>query len=222
MRAWKSYAGGERVPLPRATPGARTVEEVLAAPRPGLARGAAPRVTLGELATLLRKSYGPTGAKPMRGRPDETQYYRASASSGGLYPIEIYPIVHDVAGAAAGIYHYDVHAHELEAIERGDFRRAVADALWGGAGAGDVTLALCAVLPRTMSKYQFRGYRFALYDTGALLGSLTANAAAAGLGAEVVDGFVDDAIAALVGADRVDEQAVALVALGAPAPANER
>jgi SagB-type dehydrogenase family enzyme len=219
-RSWKTYAGADRIALPAGGLGAMTVEEALRRRRSQLGGYTGEAIGLAELATVLKTSYGPTGVAPMRGSPGEVVHYRATCSAGGLYPLEIYPLVFDVDGLEPGLYHYDVRAHALEAIAPGpckaDVLGRMSDHQLGRTTS--VMLAITAVLPRTMSKYLFRGYRFALYDVGALVESFYLAATALGLGTCALGGFFDDELGELLGIDRVDEQVMALFTLGRPSP----
>jgi len=221
-RAWKSYPSCDRVELARADLGERTVEDTLLGRRSQLA-GYDPGPVPGDaLAAVLRWSYGPTAARPLRnGAPGEMSMYRATASAGGLYPLELYPLVFDVDGVAPGIYHYDVNAHALEALAAGPCRDAVlarmSDHELGRTCAA--MIAITAVLPRTLTKYLFRGYRFVLYDVGALLESLYLASAAVRLGACAVGGFFDDELGELLGIDNVDEHVMAVFSIGRANPA---
>ena len=56
-----------------------------------------------------------------------------------------------------------------------------------------------------MSKYQHRGYRFAMYDCGALTQSLYLSGTAMGLDTCALGGIYDDEVAAFLGVNPVDE-----------------
>jgi hypothetical protein len=78
----------------------------------------------------------------------------------------------------------------------------------------DVTLVLTGIPFRTCWKYGERGWRHLWWDAGAMLANLLAAADAHGVPAEVLTGFPDAAVAALVGIDGIDEVPLALVRLG--------
>ena len=87
----------------------------------------------------------------------------------------------------------------------------------------DVTLVLTGIPFRTCWKYGERGWRHLWWDAGALLANLLAAADAHGVPAQIIAGFPDAAVAALVGIDGVDEVPLVLVRLGSgelrlPAP----
>jgi nitroreductase len=77
-----------------------------------------------------------------------------------------------------------------------------------------VTLVLTGIPFRTCWKYGERGWRHLWWDAGAMLANLVAAADAHGVPAQIMAGFPDAAVAALVGIDGVDEVPLALVRLG--------
>ena len=52
---------------------------------------------------------------------------RTAPSSGALYPIEVYPIVHNVDGMERGVYHYAYREHTLELVRGEDMRTRVVE-----------------------------------------------------------------------------------------------
>jgi SagB-type dehydrogenase family enzyme len=98
---------------------------------------------------------------------------RTSPSGGALHGLEIYPVVNDVVGLAAGMYHYDPFEHLLEPVPAGDFATgqlvARARAAAGGVGQPQVLLVISARFGRVMWKYQSMAYALILKDLGALM-----------------------------------------------------
>ena len=43
--------------------------------------------------------------------------FRTTPSAGGLYPIEIYPVINNVSGLEKGLYHYDIQKHSLNLLK---------------------------------------------------------------------------------------------------------
>jgi len=120
--------------------------------------------------------------------------FRAAPSAGALYPIEVYPVVHNVAGLEAGIYHYAVREHALELLKPGDFRSAVMrSGLWQEFLAqANVCLVLAAIFQRT----------------------LYLAATSMGMGACAVGAFHDDEFNKLLGLEGEEETALYLLAVG--------
>lgn len=215
-RSWKSYAGAETTPLPRAQLGDMTLQNALRLRRSVVGAHAGGPITMQQLASLLDGSYGVTSSSPIPGFPDYAVRLRAAASAGGLHPLEIYPLVLDVEGCAPGVYHYRVADNRLELVKRGDVREPLTNACSYPdlVRTGSVMFAITAVLPRTISKYAFRGYRFISYDVGVLLQNLYLVGTALGLGTVAVGGFYDDEVGQIVGVDGVDEHVMMLFSIG--------
>ena len=218
-RSWKSYEGYPTIPLPRAGLGDVRLEDAIQGRRSlTTARktySGAP-IDLEDLAAVLLHSYGVTGADDNPYFPGEKLYWRASPSAGGLHPLEIYPVVFDVNGLPSGIYHYRVVDHSLEVLSQRDpkegFFQTVSDPTLG-AGAS-VVLVITGVIRRTLTKYLFRGYRFAMTDAGALLQNLYLTSQGRGLGYCPIGGFYDDDLGRLIGIDNVDEHALVCFSMG--------
>ena len=151
------------------------------------------RLDEGLLGTLLFLAAGITRvARTVDGDPI---WFRSAMSAGNLHPVEVYVVGDDV-------HHYHPLDHALVPLRRGVH---VCD---------DVTLVLTGIPFRTCWKYGERGWRHLWWDAGALLANLLAAADAHGVPAQVLAGFPDAAVAALVGIDGVDEVPLALVRLG--------
>lgn len=217
-RSWKTYVGSETVHLPPPSLGAMTVEEAVLRRRSvssgGGAFGAGP-VTVDELGAVLAFSYGPTREIKSPRLPN-SQLLRATTSAGGLYPLEIYPLVFDCEGLAPGIYHYRVVDHALEILRPGSLKEPFLETttyvqLAGGCA---VALVVTAVFQRTLSKYLHRGYRFLMNDVGALLQSFYLTGTALELGTCALGGFFDDELAELLSVDGTNEAPVVCFLLG--------
>lgn len=198
------------------------------APMPALAalaRGAgatapAPRVpTAAELARLLLLTAGIT-RKVVYANGHET-YFRAAACTGALYHVDVYVVCGALAGLDAGVYHFGPHDFSLRRLRAGDHRAAVVAASGDepAVAAAAVVLISASTVWRNAWKYQARAYRHCFWDDGTMLANALAAAAAVDLPARVVMGFVDDAIARLVGLEHPRELPLSLLAVGVdPAP----
>jgi SagB-type dehydrogenase family enzyme len=160
-----------------------------------------------ELATLVRHLDALRDASTAR---------RTAPSSGALYPIEVYPIVHRVDDVRPGVYHYDVRDHGLSLVRSGDVRRDIMrigldqDFL----ATANVVFALTLIYQRMRFKYQDRSYRYGLLEAGHLGQNLYLTATAMGLGACAVGAFNDDGLNDLLRVDGREEVAVYLLAAG--------
>ncbi len=156
-----------------------------------------------QLGRVLFLGAGVVRTKEWHGRPF---LFRASGSAGGRFPLEVYASTRGVAGVPDGVHWYDPVEHALVQI--------------APAADGDVTTLIVTGVPwRTGWRYAERGWRHIYWDAGTLLSQLSVAAASAGLAPQLRSLFPDVAISELVGADRVHEYPVALLALGVGVPA---
>jgi SagB-type dehydrogenase family enzyme len=204
---YKTYADAQRVPLPdpRGWRGL-TLEEAVEARRSVRDYATGP-LSSEELSRLLHAAQGITA--PWWG-------FRAAPSAGALYPIELYAVVHDVAGLEPGIYHYAVQEHGLELLQSGDFRAAVMQAGLGQGflGTAGVCFVLSAIFQRTRWRYRERTYRYVLLEAGHIAQNLYLAATAMGLGACAVGAFLDDDLNELLSLDGEQEAALYVLSVG--------
>jgi SagB-type dehydrogenase family enzyme len=218
---FKVYPEAPVVPLPRevvppAMPALEAVARVAAVPdRHGL--------DLPALATLLFFAAGLTKKKVYPG--GEAVHFRAAASTGALYEIEVYVVAGDVAGLAAGVYHFSPGDFTLRRLRADDWRATLAEAASepAAAPAAPAVLVLSAITWRNSWKYRARAYRHFFWDAGTMLANLLATATALGVAARGLTGFADGPVNRLLDLDGQREAAVALVPVGtgaaAPRPA---
>ncbi|HID24574.1 MAG TPA: SagB/ThcOx family dehydrogenase, partial [Planctomycetaceae bacterium] len=118
---YKSYPDADRVALPTpAVEGGPGLWSVAARRRSHRTFASKP-LSLEALSQLLWATQGITCRLP-----DYT--FRAAPSAGALYPVETYVVAHRVETIEPGVYHYDVRAHALERIAKGDHRDRIAKA----------------------------------------------------------------------------------------------
>ncbi len=141
---------------------------------------------------------------------------RTAPSSGALYPIEVYPVVHHVEGLPPGLYHYGVKEHTLAELRVGDLRETVVrqGLMQQFLGEASVVLFLTVIFQRMRFKYQDRTYRYGLIEAGHLGQNIYLAATSLGLGACAVGAFMDDEINALLGVDGKTEAAIYMLAVG--------
>jgi hypothetical protein len=161
-----------------------------------------------DLAHLARLLFLASGVVRTTTRPSGVWLFRAAGSAGARFPIELYVAVPGGGALPAGVHWYDPEAHALVRVGT-----PPAD--------GAVTVVSTGVPWRTGWRYRERGFRHVYWDSGTMLSQLLAAAASAGIPARLFTRFDDSRLTALVGADGVHEWPVAVVALGAGAPAVE-
>ena len=169
---------------------------------------------LASLAALLFYSAGRIRQRQFSGAGTVT--FRAASSAGGLYPIELYVVCGELPGLAAGVYHFSPIDFALRQLRQGDYRLALSQAAGAdlAVAAAPATLVCSAVFWRSAWKYLARSYRYCFWDNGTMGANLLATAAALGLPAKVVMGFVDAQVNDLLGIDGRREASLCLAPIG--------
>lgn len=188
----------------------------------GLEPSAAGAMSDKDISALAFLTNGETGGieipPPFPGGPTQRRGLRAAPSAGARYPTELYlGIGAEVRGVEPGLYNYDVQKHGLTRLSEGSPLPGLAAATRCPRlfAAADVIAILTGVFERSAWRYQDRGYRRVLLDTGHVLGNLALAAEALGLEAIVAGGFSDDRLGAALLLDHHHEGFLALVAIGA-------
>ena len=142
-------------------------------------------------------------------RERTTWLFRAAGSAGGRFPLELYVAVPDGSPhLPPGVHRYDPEDHALVRI--------------APPPGGEAPVIVVTGVPwRTGWRYRERGFRHVYWDAGTMLAQLLTVADSAGHATYLHTRFPDAAVATLVGADRVHEWPVAVVALGEGSPALE-
>lgn len=150
------------------------------------------------LSRLLHLSAGVVRTSP---RPYGTYPFRAAGSAGGRFPLELYVAVPEGTALPAGVHWYHPEDHALLLV--------------GPPPRGEAPTVVVTGIPwRTGWRYRERGYRHVFWDAGTMLAQMLAAAESGGVRPALYSTFPDAHVAALVGADRVHELPVAVVALG--------
>ena len=146
-----------------------------------------------------------------------TQFsYRITPSAGGLYPIEIYPVINNVEELKEGIYHYNIPWHSLELLKEGDFRTQVAEGCLGQKMVYNsaVNFIFTAIIERSKWKYLQRCYRYIYLDCGHIGQNFYLVAEALGLGACTVGAILDDELNKVLDIDGKSETAIYVGVVG--------
>ena len=208
---YKSYSGLPTVPLPTdlSHPRVPTLDALA-----GVDHGDPSVVDLAALSRLLLLTAGLVRKGSLR-MAREIQY-RAAASAGALFPIEVYLVCRDLPGLQAGVYHFSPGDFALTRLRCGDYRSEVARYAGGEGSVSDCAAALIftAVFWRSAWKYRARAYRYCFWDGGTMAANMLAAASAEGLSARVLAGFADHEVNQLVGVDGDREASLCLLTLG--------
>lgn len=178
-------------------------------------------VTIDQLGELLYRAARTRDILPV-GEGEEL-LSRPYPAGGGVYELELYPVVRNVTGLAPGMYHYDSFAHALCAVAAADspavsgLIKPASATLTAGAEP-QVLLVIAARFGRMMWTYEQIAYATVLKNAGVLTQTIYLAATAMGLGA-CAQGFSDTAaFVAATGVDAVQECNIGSVVIGSPAP----
>ena len=132
--------------------------------------------------------------------------------------LDLYVYAHRVEGVAAGVYRVRSGSPEVELIRPGDQQVMAAALSLGQNLAGNACLAFSMVadLERATREFGDRGYRYALFEAGALGHRLYLAATAMGLGATGIGAFYDDDVHRYLGLRPGDGQVAYHFAVGYP------
>jgi SagB-type dehydrogenase family enzyme len=174
--------------------------------------------TLSALARVARLSNGLLNRRltTERGRVIE---FRTAGGTGARYHLELYFVCGDLPDLAAGVYHYAADDHSLRQLRAGDLRGVVVEATGHAPSVAQapVVLAMTSTFWRNAWRYKARAYRHTFWDAGTSLANVLAVAASLDLPTQVVLGYADASINALLGVDGEREATVALCTIGSGA-----
>ncbi|MGR9116193.1 MAG: SagB/ThcOx family dehydrogenase [Gammaproteobacteria bacterium] len=194
---------GEIIHLPQVhvTGGMSLIESI--AKRRSVREFASKSLAIEQIGQLLWAVYGLTESR---------EGLRASPSAGALYPMELYIV------AAAGIYHYNPHAHELKRVLASDKRLELQKAAMDqeAIGSAPVVFVFAAVYERTAVKYDDRASRYVPMEAGHACQNLLLLAAAMNLSAVPMGAFYDRRVSEVLNLAK-QEQPLYLVPVGYPA-----
>ncbi|MFW9874613.1 MAG: SagB/ThcOx family dehydrogenase [Candidatus Thorarchaeota archaeon] len=142
--------------------------------------------------------------------------FRTVPSAGGLYPIEVYPIINNVEDLNQGVYHYNIPKHSLELLREGDFRTKIATACLDQqiAYKSAANFVWTALIERSKWKYLQRCYRYIYLDAGHIGQNFYLIAEALGLGACTIGAIFDDEVNELLQIDGINETAIYIGVIG--------
>jgi SagB-type dehydrogenase family enzyme len=172
-----------------------------------------------DLETMTRLLFCAGGLTKRANVGGEDYHFRAAASAGALYPVELYLVAGEVEGMEQGLYHFLPADLKLHGLRRGDWRPYLA----GCVGSTSLRRAravfiMTTIFWRSAWKYRARAYRYCFWDTGTILANLLAAANADALNSEIITAFKDRPVEELLEVDGDRESIACLVAVGEAAP----
>ncbi|MFI6470057.1 SagB/ThcOx family dehydrogenase [Streptomyces sp. NPDC050516] len=181
-------------------------------------RSAAPMssrpLQLADVGRVLELSVGITGTART---PDGVELpLRATPSAGGLCSYDLFVLARHVEGLTPGVHYVHPGRRVLQLVaDDCPFEDVAAHTGYAGrVGEAAAVVVFVAAFRRGRWKYGERGYRMALIECGHVAQSVVTAAAALGLVAHPLAGFVDDYFDRLVGVNGTDDAVVHLTLLG--------
>jgi SagB-type dehydrogenase family enzyme len=168
-----------------------------------------------DLETVTRLLFCAGGLTKRANVGGEDYHFRAAASAGALYPVEIYLVAGEIEGMERGLYHFLPADLKLHGLRRGDWRPYLA----GCAASNSIRDAravfiLTSIFWRSAWKYRARAYRYCFWDAGMILANLLAAANSDALNAEIITAFNDRPVEELLEVDGDREGISCVVAVG--------
>jgi SagB-type dehydrogenase family enzyme len=142
--------------------------------------------------------------------------FRTVPSAGGLYPIEVYPVINNVKNIEQGIYHYNISRHSLELLREGDFRKEITRACLDQRMVYEsaANFVWTALIERSKWKYLQRCYRYIYLDAGHIGQNFYLAAEALNLGACTIGALFDDEINEMLEIDGIKETTIYVGVIG--------
>ncbi|MFX1288387.1 MAG: SagB/ThcOx family dehydrogenase [Promethearchaeota archaeon] len=142
--------------------------------------------------------------------------FRTVPSAGGLYPIEIYPVINNVNDLERGLYHYNIQDHSLDLLKKGDFRSEVAEGCLNQniAFNSAINFIWTAMIGRSQWKYLQRCYRYIYLDAGHIGQNFYLISEALGLGACTIGALYDDELNQFLEIDGINETTIYVGVVG--------
>lgn len=164
-------------------------------------------LALAAVSQLLWAAQGTTNARGQRTAP----------SAGAFYPLELHLLAARVAGLAPGMHRYLPATHALQPSISEATASTLQQAAMGqqAVGAAAAVVVITAVEGRSLGKYGARAPRYIAFEAGAAAQNLALQAVALGLGAVVIGGFDEAAVARELRLP-VGELPVVLIPIGVP------
>jgi SagB-type dehydrogenase family enzyme len=168
-----------------------------------------------DLAKLARILWHTNGCTRIVRHAHGIHHFRAAPSAGAMYPTEVYVACRGVPSLPDGVYDYHLLDHSLALVHAGDAFRTLEEAAFGDPAifAAQAVVLLTGEWYRSSWRYQERGYRRALLDTGHVLGNLVECAPVEGFVCTPIGTFRDEPCESLLQVDPVTEGLLALVPL---------
>lgn len=205
-KATAGESSGQALSLPQPLAVASSLSGVVESRVSTRTYGAAP-LTSQELATILYLANGTHGGR------------RTVPCSGGLWSIELFPIVLNVDAIEPGVYHYHSPGHQLLTVRKGHYGSWLEHCVLFQPefAKASVVIALACCFKRLKSKYGERAYRLGYIDAGHVSSNVYLGATGLELPVCATAGFIDDELDSFLKLDGLDWSSILTVAIGSRA-----
>jgi SagB-type dehydrogenase family enzyme len=174
-------------------------------------------MTAAELSDLLHGALASNHTLQPAYAPDQVMHRKPYPSGGGLYPVEFYVAILDVAGIAPCLAHYDGIRGDLrvvrDTLSLADINGVMTTPFQPGE-APSVVIFMSGVFQRSTNKYGSKGYKFAMIEVGAAGQTLQLVSTALRLNSLFWSSFFDDEVERLLGIDGVSESVITAFMVG--------
>jgi SagB-type dehydrogenase family enzyme len=169
-------------------------------------------LTLSNVATILHYAYGVT----RKDTDMSPRALRTVPSGGALYPLEIFFHSANVEGLRPGLYHFNPAKRNIRFLREGNATKTICESLLQPnlALGASLVIFITAIFERSIFKYQDRGYRYTLLETGHVAQNINLVSAALSLGCVNLGGFLDREIDDYLDLDGVTHSTVYMVVIG--------
>lgn len=164
---------------------------------------------LKDLSALL---YLTAGLRNINKQDSGNRFY---PSAGARYPLEVYPLVLNVAGLKQGVYHYHLKTHSLELLisEENIKEKILSNFNQDWIKDASVIFAISAIFWRAEVKYGDRSYRNTLMEAGTLTQNFYLTTNALNLKCCSIGGFIDNGLHNLIDLDGEEEAVITTIAI---------
>lgn len=202
---YKEYPRLDKIVLPKPKPPKKSLFTALSERKSTRGFSKEP-LTINQISDLLFYSAGE--------RKNTSPHYsgRFYPSGGARYPLEIY-ILSRNSELPYGIYHYNVRFHSLEMLSQEKlYFKEIINQKW--VFTASILIVITGVFERNIVKYNDRGYRHVLVESGHIAHNFYLNAAAYHVAISGVGGYVDDTLHHMLDVDGIDESVIYVLAIG--------
>jgi SagB-type dehydrogenase family enzyme len=183
-------------------------------------RGAARRQGGTALTTAHLGEFLYRAARIKRMVTDSGLSFRPYSGCGGLYAMEIYPLVTSCSGLEPGVYHYDPLDHRLFHVATPSEETQRLSRLAGSTalldGVPQVLLLIAARFQRVQARYRSTAYASILQDLGSLYQTMSLVGRAMGLASVALGGGYPDLFARVTGLDPLIEASIGEFIVSSP------